>query len=64
MNITVIGTGYVGLVSGTCLAEVGNHVMCVDLDEEKIRRLNEGHIPIYEPGLEPLVQKNGLAGRL
>ena len=64
MKITVIGTGYVGLVSGTCLAEVGNHVMCVDLDEEKVRRLNEGHIPIYEPGLEPLVHKNGLAGRL
>ncbi|HBE93419.1 MAG TPA: UDP-glucose 6-dehydrogenase [Gammaproteobacteria bacterium] len=64
MKITVIGTGYVGLVSGTCLAEVGNHVMCVDLDEDKIRRLNEGHIPIYEPGLEPLVHKNGLAGRL
>lgn len=64
MKITVIGTGYVGLVSGTCLAEVGNHVLCVDVDEDKIRRLNEGHIPIYEPGLEPLVQKNALAGRL
>lgn len=64
MKITVIGTGYVGLVSGTCLAEVGNHVMCVDVDEDKIRRLKEGHIPIYEPGLEPLVQKNALSGRL
>jgi UDPglucose 6-dehydrogenase len=64
MKITVIGTGYVGLVSGTCLAEVGNHVLCVDLDADKVRRLNEGHIPIYEPGLEPLVHKNGLSGRL
>ena len=64
MNITVIGTGYVGLVSGTCLAEVGNHVLCVDIDQRKIDRLNNGEIPIYEPGLEALVHKNVDEGRL
>lgn len=64
MNITVIGTGYVGLVSGTCLAEVGNHVLCVDIDESKIDRLNNGEIPIYEPGLDALVKKNVQEGRL
>ena len=51
MKITVVGTGYVGLVSGTCLAEVGNDVLCLDVDPEKIRILEEGGIPIYEPGL-------------
>ncbi|HWS12450.1 MAG TPA: UDP-glucose/GDP-mannose dehydrogenase family protein [Rhodocyclaceae bacterium] len=64
MKITVIGTGYVGLVSGTCLAEVGNDVLCVDVDEKKIRVLNEGGIPIYEPGLEAMVRRNRDAGRL
>ena len=64
MKITVIGTGYVGLVSGTCLADVGNDVLCLDLDAAKIRTLNEGGIPIYEPGLEAMVRKNEASGRL
>jgi UDPglucose 6-dehydrogenase len=64
MKITVIGTGYVGLVTGTCLAEVGNEVLCLDLDAEKIRVLNEGGIPIHEPGLLNLAQRNVDAGRL
>ncbi len=64
MKITVIGTGYVGLVSGTCLAEVGNNVVCVDIDQSKIDMLNNGEVPIYEPGLEGLVKKNVDAGRL
>ena len=64
MKVTVIGTGYVGLVSGTCLAEVGNDVLCLDLDAEKIRILNEGGIPIYEPGLQEMVKRNVAAGRL
>jgi UDPglucose 6-dehydrogenase len=64
MKITVIGTGYVGLVSGTCLAEVGNDVLCLDVDANKIRILNEGGIPIHEPGLEAMVARNKAAGRL
>ncbi len=64
MKVTVVGTGYVGLVSGTCLADVGNDVLCLDLDASKIRILNEGGIPIYEPGLEAMVKKNVAAGRL
>jgi UDPglucose 6-dehydrogenase len=64
MKVTIFGTGYVGLVTGTCLAEMGNHVLCVDVDTEKIARLERGEIPIYEPGLEPLVRRNHEAGRL
>ena len=64
MRITVIGTGYVGLVSGACLAEVGNEVLCIDVDARKIDMLNAGKIPIYEPGLEEIVKNNVAAGRL
>jgi UDPglucose 6-dehydrogenase len=64
MKITVVGTGYVGLVSGACMAEVGNDVLCVDLDADKIRVLHEGGIPIYEPGLQEMVSRNVAAGRL
>lgn len=64
MKITVVGTGYVGLVSGTCLAEVGNDVLCLDVDPNKIRILQEGGIPIFEPGLQDMVQRNVVAGRL
>jgi UDPglucose 6-dehydrogenase len=64
MNVTVIGTGYVGLVTGACLADAGNHVFCLDVDERKIARLNAGEIPIFEPGLEAIVKRNEQAGRL
>lgn len=64
MRVTVVGTGYVGLVSGTCLADVGNDVLCIDSDEKKIAGLRDGEIPIFEPGLEELVQRNTGAGRL
>ena len=64
MNVSVSGTGYVGLVTGACLADAGNSVFCLDLDAKKIERLNRGEIPIFEPGLEPIVQRNEAAGRL
>jgi UDPglucose 6-dehydrogenase len=64
MNITVVGTGYVGLVSGACLADSGNDVLCLDLDPRKIDILNNGGIPIHEPGLEDVVARNVAAGRL
>ena len=64
MKITMIGTGYVGLVTGTCFAEVGNDVLCVDVDPRKIAILNDGGVPIHEPGLEAMVRRNAAAGRL
>jgi UDPglucose 6-dehydrogenase len=64
MKITMIGTGYVGLVTGACLAEVGNDVLCLDVDARKIAILNDGGVPIHEPGLEPMVRRNAAAGRL
>ena len=64
MKVTIFGTGYVGLVTGTCLAEMGNHVLCLDVDAAKVERLERGEIPIFEPGLEPLVTRNHAAGRL
>ena len=64
MHVGVIGTGYVGLVVGACLADTGNAVICADIDEEKVARLNRGEIPIYEPGLEPLVKRNLEEARL
>lgn len=64
MKITIFGSGYVGLVTGACLAEVGNEVLCVDIDQRKIDMLNGGSVPIFEPGLAPLIAKNRQAGRL
>jgi UDPglucose 6-dehydrogenase len=64
MNVTIIGTGYVGLVTGACLADAGNHVLCLDLDRKKIDLLNQDKVPIYEPGLDGIVARNRAAGRL
>lgn len=64
MQIAVVGTGYVGLVTGTCFAETGNNVICVDIDENKVRRMQQGEVPIFEPGLELLFERNTRQGRL
>ena len=64
MKITIVGTGYVGLVTGTCLAETGNDVLCIDIDEAKVAKLKNGECPIYEPGLKPLLERNIEQGRL
>ena len=64
MKIAVVGTGYVGLVTGTCFAETGNHVTCVDIDEKKVEMLKNGVMPIYEPGLEIIFERNSRQGRL
>ncbi|MGK0369660.1 MAG: UDPglucose 6-dehydrogenase, partial [Bacteroidia bacterium] len=64
MKIAVVGTGYVGLVTGTCLAEVGTDVTCIDIDKKKIEGLKNGVMPIYEPGLEPMVTRNYKKGKL
>ena len=63
-KICVIGTGYVGLVTGTCFADLGNQVICLDVDEDRIGKLEQGIMPIYEPGLEQVVHQNVRAGRL
>src|ERR1041385_6737261 len=64
MRVTIFGSGYVGLVTGACLAEAGNHVVCVDVDSRKIERLNQGEVPIHEPGLDALIKRNAAAGRI
>jgi UDPglucose 6-dehydrogenase len=62
MKITITGTGYVGLVTGACLAEMGNHVLCLDLDERRIQTLRAGSLTIHEPGLHDMVRRNAAAG--
>src|SRR5712671_1734853 len=64
MRVTIFGSGYVGLVTGACLADAGNHVICLDVDTAKIERLNRGEVPIHEPGLEALIKRNAEAGRI
>src|SRR5215831_15075645 len=64
MRVTIFGSGYVGLVTGACLADAGNHVVCVDVDAGKIERLNRGEVPIHEPGLDVLIKRNAEAGRI
>ena len=64
MKIAIVGTGYVGLVTGTCLADSGNDVTCLDVDEKKVAVLKNGNVPFYEPGLEELVERNAKVGRL
>ena len=64
MKTTVVGTGYVGLVTGTCLAEAGNNVLCIDIDKAKVEKMQNGEVPIYEPHLETYFERNIKAGRL
>src|SRR5437660_3263211 len=64
MRVTIFGSGYVGLVTGACLADAGNHVVCVDVDASKIERLKRGEVPIHEPGLDTLIKRNAEAGRI
>ena len=64
MKLAIFGTGYVGLVTGTCFAEMGNDVLCVDIDADKVARLQAGEVPIYEPGLETMVRSNVARGQL
>ena len=64
MKVTIYGSGYVGLVTGACLAEAGNHVVCVDIDVAKVAKLNAGEVPIHEPGLDTLIHRNRDSGRL
>jgi len=64
MKVSIFGTGYVGLVTGACFAEMGNDVLCVDVDADKVARLQAGRIPIYEPGLESMVKANSALGQL
>src|SRR3974390_1463449 len=64
MRVTIFGSGYVGLVTGACLADAGNHVVCVDVDAGKIDRLKRGEVPIHEPGLDALIKRNAEAGRI
>ena len=64
MKITIFGTGYVGLVQGACMADLGHDVLCIDIDKDKIKKLNKGEIPFYEPGLSDLITRNAKQGRL
>ena len=64
MRVSIIGSGYVGLVSGACLSQVGHHVLCMDIDESRIEKLRDGESPIYEPGLEEMLLENAESGRL
>ena len=64
MKVTIVGSGYVGLVTGACLAELGNTIFCLDIDQKKIDILNSGGVPIYEPGLQEMIARNRAAGRI
>src|SRR5262245_33066135 len=64
MRVTIFGSGYVGLVTGACLADAGNHVMCVDVDADKVERLKKGDVPIHEPGLDTLIKRGAESGRI